>query len=133
MPELGHIHVHDAMHPGIVSCAPDTRVTEAAAIMAEHHVHALAVAPAGASAPHGIVSDLDVLAALAAAADVTVAQVAATEPLTVASSERLHRAAQLMAEHGVAHLIVADPASGAPVGVLSTLDILGVFAQLTVT
>jgi CBS domain-containing protein len=37
--------------------------------------------------------------------------------------ETLERAAQLMTEHGSAHLVVDDPETGRPVGVLSTLDI----------
>jgi len=54
--------------------------------------------------------------------------VAANEPLAVSADERLHRAAQLMTEHGVSHLIVLDAAGGFPVGVLSTLDVASVYA-----
>lgn len=39
------------------------------------------------------------------------------------------RAAQLMVEHGVAHLIVLDAASGHPIGVISTLDVAAVYAS----
>jgi CBS domain-containing protein len=41
----------------------------------------------------------------------------------VSPRESLLRAAQLMTEHATAHLIVVDPESGRPVGVLSTLDV----------
>ena len=34
-----------------------------------------------------------------------------------------------MAEHGVSHLIALNPASGRPVGVLSTTDILSAYGS----
>lgn len=57
-------------------------------------------------------------------------QAAATEPLAVSADESLHRGAQLMAEHGVAHLAVLDAAGGYPVGGLSTLDIAAAYAAV---
>ena len=50
------------------------------------------------------------------------------QPVAVSADESLHLAAQLMSEHGVSHLIVADAVSGYPAGVLSTLDIAAAFA-----
>jgi CBS domain-containing protein len=44
------------------------------------------------------------------------------------SGETLERAAQLMNEHEITHLVVVDPSTKDPVGVLSTLDIAGVVA-----
>jgi CBS domain-containing protein len=41
----------------------------------------------------------------------------------VADSDELAHAAQLMVEHEVSHLIVVEPQSTRPVGVVSTLDI----------
>ncbi|MGZ8698040.1 MAG: CBS domain-containing protein, partial [Gaiellaceae bacterium] len=49
--------------------------------------------------------------------------IAATPALTVTTSDQLARAAQLMVEHEVSHLIVIEPQSARPIGVLSTLDI----------
>jgi CBS domain-containing protein len=43
--------------------------------------------------------------------------------LTVVSSDELTRAAQLMVEHEVSHLIVIERRSRRPFGVISTLDI----------
>ena len=34
-----------------------------------------------------------------------------------------------MTEHGVAHLVVVDAASGYPVGILSTLDLAALYAD----
>jgi CBS domain-containing protein len=45
------------------------------------------------------------------------------------SDEPLLGAAQLMSEHGVSHLVVVDPASGYPLGVLSTLDVAAMYAE----
>jgi CBS domain-containing protein len=47
------------------------------------------------------------------------------EFLTVNAGESLLRAAQLMAEHEVTHLVVIDPETGHAVGVLSTHDLAG--------
>jgi CBS domain-containing protein len=41
----------------------------------------------------------------------------------VSPRESLRRAAQLITEHATAHLVVVDPATGRPVGVISTLDV----------
>jgi CBS domain-containing protein len=49
--------------------------------------------------------------------------------VTVAADESLERAAQLMAEHQVSHLVVIQPHPGHPVGVLSALDLAGVLAS----
>jgi CBS domain-containing protein len=48
--------------------------------------------------------------------------------LTVAADKTLERAAQLMAEHEVTHLLVLASGSGGPLGVLSSLDVAGVIA-----
>lgn len=74
---------------------------------------------------YGIVSDRDVAEAYAAAAvDGRTAGDSAGEPiLAVQSDEELRRAAQLLAEHAVSHLLVTDPRTHRPVGVLSTLDL----------
>ena len=117
------------MHRGILSCTPDAPLGEVAGIMAEHGIHAVVVTERPSGRPLGIASDLDVVAAAATGDELTAAQVACTEPLTVSADESLHRAAQLMTEHAVGHLVVVDAASGYPVGVVSTLDIAVVYAS----
>ena len=52
----------------------------------------------------------------------------AREFLTVAPDEALERAAQMMLEHRATHLVVVDPETDRPLGVLSTLDVAGVLA-----
>lgn len=124
--DLGHIRVHDVMHPGILSVEPDTPVSAVAELMADRHVHALAVVRRGE--PERVISALDVVAVTSAATDTTAEDIAASEMLSISSAERLDRAAQLMTEHDRSHLIVTDPASGHATGVLSTLDVLAALA-----
>jgi CBS domain-containing protein len=131
MLDLEHIRVHDAMHPGILSCLAGSPLREVAEIMATHHVHAVVINRGEGARPVGVVSDLDIVTAIIDGRELSAGQVAATEPLTVSSDERLNRAAQLMAAHGVSHLVVADAADGHPIGVLSTLDLAAVYADGT--
>jgi CBS domain-containing protein len=52
---------------------------------------------------------------------------AATSPLALPEDATLERAATLMAEHDVAH-IVAVGRSGMPSGIVSTLDVIRILA-----
>jgi CBS domain-containing protein len=129
---LDHVRVSDAMHAGVVTCAADTPLRDVARMMAEHHIHCVAVPDiegTGALA-WGIVSDLEVVGAAAAGSveGRTAADIAASEALAVSDGDMLDRAVQLMSEHQVAHLVVVGAASGRPVGVLSTLDVAGLLA-----
>jgi CBS domain-containing protein len=116
------------MHHGVLTCASGDSLRDVAAIMANHRVHAVVITTDGAQRPLGVVSDLDVVAALAADADCTAAQAGATEPLTVRGDEPLQAAAQLMNEHAVSHLVVLA-AEGYPLGVLSSLDLAAAYAE----
>ncbi len=117
------------MHAGMFSCDPGTPLADVAGMMASHRIHALIVEDQNGD-PAEIVSDTDVIAA-AACADIFCAKdVAATEALTTSTDVSLRGAARMMAEHGVSHLIVRENASGQAVGVLSTTDILAVYAVI---
>jgi CBS domain-containing protein len=128
-PALAHVRVRDCMHPGVLTCGPDASLRHAATMMAKHRVHSVVMTRNHGGRPVGVLSDLDVVTALAAGADCTAYEAAATEALTVSSEESLLGAAQLMSEHGVSHLVVLDSASGYPLGVLSTLDIAAAYAD----
>ena len=125
--DLGRTHVEDAMHRGLVTCPPTTSLHVVARILAAHRIHAVVVADDRAHEQDGIwgvVSDVDLVTRLAAAsADETAGSAAEPPPCLVAPGDTLAYAVQLMAEHGVAHLLVADPVTGRPLGVLSTLDV----------
>ena len=123
------------MHPGTVTCPPETPLRTVARMMARYSIHCVVVLADIDEADWegrlwGVVSDLDLVEA-AAAADLderTAGGTAASPLVTVPPEETLERAAQLMAEHETSHLVVVDPASDRPVGVLSTLDVARVIA-----
>lgn len=132
-PNLAHVQVADAMRHGLVTCSPDTPVPDVARLMAERSLHCVVVAQPGAPPPHewSVVSDLDLVAAAAddLAEQRTAADIAGTEAPRVATDAPLLRAARLMSEHDVSHLVVVGAATGRPEGVLSTLDIAAVIAD----
>ncbi len=125
-PASARIMVASAMHHGVLTCSRDTSLAAVAHRMASQRVHCIVVTeePSEADSLWGLVSDLDLVAA-ASVRDLdeqTAGATAATRALTIASDETLQRAAQLMTEHGTAHLVVVDGANR-PIGVLSTLDV----------
>ena len=117
------------MHPGVLTCGADASLQDVAAIMANHHVHAVVITTTREDRSIGVVSDMDMVAAVAAGADCSAGEAAATETLTVSADEPLRAAAQLMSEHGVSHLLVVDGDGGYPLGVLSTHDVATVYAS----
>ena len=121
------LRVEGAMHRGVLVRPRDTPLSEIARIMAEYHVHSVVIAddPHDAASLWGIVSDLDLVAAASVREleEQEAGATAASPALMVAPRESLLRAAQLLTEHATTHLVVVDPESSQPVGVLSTLDI----------
>jgi CBS domain-containing protein len=118
------------MHPGLISCSPDTPLRTIARMMATYRVHAILVTAHGAEelpggGAWGIVSDADLLrAAGMGELDEQASRAIAAPPLlTVTTGQDLAHAARIMAEHSIAHLIVVDPLTARPVGVLSSLDV----------
>lgn len=119
--------VRDAMSTGLITCEAGTELPVVAEIMAAARIHCVVVEGLSETNERawGIMSDLDLVAASAPTASTgTAAEVAATEVLTVTADETLERGAQLMAEHELSHLVVVDPLTGLPAGILSTLDIV---------
>ena len=126
--KLDRVRIGDCIHHGIFACDPDAPISEVAGIMATHRVHALIINDVNGR-PAEIVSDTDVVAAAATSDGFNARDVAGTEALSASSDASLRDAARLMAEHGVSHLIALNPASGRPVGVLSTTDILSAYGS----
>jgi CBS domain-containing protein len=128
-PPFEQAAVLDAMRAGVISCPPDTPLREVARIMATYRIHSVVVSDLDGDRPWGIVSDADIAGAAREDVDACSARdVARTELVTIRADEPLARAAQLMTEHEVGHLVVVQAPSGRPVGVLSTLDVAGVLA-----
>jgi CBS domain-containing protein len=121
-----HARVRDAMHPGVVTCSPDTPVREIARIMTTHRIHAVVMAlpvERGMPLTWSVVTALDLVNGYLRDEPLCAADVAASEPVRVSTDDTLEHAAQLMVEHSVDHLIVVNAQDGRPAGILSTLDI----------
>lgn len=122
---LARSTVREAMQLGLFECEPETDLRTVARIMASKRIHCVVVA----GERWGIVSDLDLMRALVPGLEEGRAgDIAATDVVAVKPFDTLEHAAQLMAEHETAHLVVVSPDSGLPVGMLSTLDIARVAA-----
>jgi CBS domain-containing protein len=124
------LKIHEVMHPGVIGCPPQTPVSEVVSLIAEHGVHCVVVdglardSHRGEHLVWGILSDVELMRAISDdRTDVQAGSVAATEIVTIAPEDDVHRAAQLMSEHECSHLVVADPNVGRPVGVISSLDV----------
>lgn len=134
MPRLEHATVSDAMHPGVMCCEADATLTEVARLMATHHIHSVAVMGIAHDAPReklvwGIVSDLDLLrAGFAGGTDQRIGAIAKQPIVSVEPTLPLRDAVELMLGRDVSHVVVVEPATQRPVGVLSTLDVAGVLA-----
>ena len=121
--------VADAMSRGVISCPPETPLRVVARMMATYGVHAVFVfehtaEPGEEPQLWAVVSDLDLVAATQLDLDSLTAGGTAVTPLvSVAADSSIAEAGSLMAQYGIAHLAVTEPASRRPIGVISTLDI----------
>lgn len=129
-PAFEHATVADAMRAGIISCQADSSLRAIAELMASYHVHAVVVEGAGVesgAAPGqgwGIVSDVELARAAARGElQVTAGELAGSGAMFIGPAEPLRRAAELMSEHRVSHLIVSTAPTVRPVGIISTLDL----------
>jgi len=79
-------------------------------------------------APWGVVTDRGLLAVAGDAADRLAGSCATTSPPMIDPGEPLANAVELMARHGVSHLLVGEGERAQPIGVLSSLDVAGIVA-----
>jgi CBS domain-containing protein len=119
--------VADVMHRGLVRCSSGTTLEKVAGLMSNERVHCVVVTECASdgSSLWGVVSDLDLIAAATVRplGEQAAGGSAMRPAITIAPSESLAAAVQLMTRSGVAHLVVVDPVARQPVGVLSTLDL----------
>jgi CBS domain-containing protein len=129
---LGSVSVSEAMHRGVVTCRPEATLRTVARVMAAHRIHAVVVAPGGDGLGWGLVSDLDLAAAAmeGSTGEVTAGEIASTPGVFVRPADTMARAAQLMRDYETHHLVVLDRGADRPVGVVSTLDVADVIAEL---
>ena len=108
--------VADAMHRGVITCAPESVSPTVAATMAANAVHAVVLLAQDRGSAL-VVTDLDVIrAALRDAADVTAAELAREPLATVVADAPLTQAIALMARREDAHMLVSEPGAGWPAG-----------------
>jgi CBS domain-containing protein len=128
-PAFEDAKVRDAMRVGVITCRPDTRLADVARMMVGYDVHSVVVADVDPQRGlWGIVTSLDLARSAEDLGSLTARDLATTDLVTVRSNESLQRAAELMSDHGVTHLIVLQPDSDDPVGVLSARAIAGAVA-----
>jgi CBS domain-containing protein len=121
---LSGLTIGDAMRPGVVSCRPEEDLASVAATMAGHGIHAIILEPLTSRNPR-IVTDLELVRAMLKRPDGSCAgEIARDSAATLPSDASLDQAVAKLAELYVAHVLVTDPASGAPCGVISSFDLV---------
>jgi CBS domain-containing protein len=118
--------VGEAMTPGILTCTPDAPLRDVARMMARYRVHAIVVFGQDQLDAWGVLSDLDLVAAIGTVTDA--GTIAVSPVVTVTPEATLDDAARLMEENQSHHLLVTSD-GGLPVGVISTLDVVRAFAD----
>ena len=127
--------VHDAMRHGVLSCRPDTPLSDVARMMANYRVHAIVVTD---TAPFdrepdqhlwGVVTDEMVVRSGGLAGTRTAGVVATRDVVTVGPGDSLRDAVRAILARDSSHAIVVGERHGQPIGVLSTLDIADVIGR----
>jgi CBS domain-containing protein len=128
--------VRDLMHPGLITCRPDTALGQVAVMLDHHHVHALFVADRDGR-PLGVISDFDLLAAEWLSTDEasleTMKKMTAGELMThpidsIEGGVTACDAAARMRSEGISRLMVTH--GSVPVGVVSTSDFVASLADV---
>jgi CBS domain-containing protein len=128
-PPFKDAKVRHAMRVGVVSCRPETKLPDVARMMVGYGIHSVVVADVkGEAGLWGIVSSLDLAQVADELDSLTAGEVASTDLVTISSNESLERAARLMSEHGVTHLIAVQPDTGQPAGMISARTIAAALA-----
>jgi CBS domain-containing protein len=129
---LDSVRVSEAMHRGVVTCRPDASLRTVAGLMAAHRIHTVVVARPGDGNERRLVSDLDLVAAVAdgSVGDMAVGRISSTPGVFVRPDATIADAARLMRAYETHHVLVLARAGDHPVGILSTLDVADVVAEL---
>ncbi len=128
-PSLQDMTVAEAMNPGIVSCPQDATIADVARIMARHYVHCVAIMnlahdESGELVVWGVITDRDMIrGAIGSGANADAASLVEQPVITVRPALSLRDAGEVMLTNHVSHLVVSDPDTALPIGILSSLDI----------
>jgi CBS domain-containing protein len=122
---LANVAVDEFMHPGVLTCPPETSLLDVARMMAIYRVHGVVVYQDDQNEIWGVVSDADLVAAAAAGVlmERTAGETAGTPAVTVERGESVLSAAQEMASRAVTHAVVVSSLARRPIGMLSSLDL----------
>jgi CBS domain-containing protein len=127
--------VRDVMHRGILTCDRRTTAAELARMMIGSGVHCIVVRGVsrdGRDEPRawGIVSDLDLLAAVSDPSSRTSAETLANQPvISVHPETPLDEAALVMTASGTSHLVVIESQGLSPVGILSAVEVAAILTS----
>jgi CBS domain-containing protein len=117
--------VADVMHRGVIACPATASLVDVAAALVERRAHSVMVAREGGWA---FVTDMDLVAgAVRGEAAPTAGTMASVGLAMIRSNASLELAASLVAESRAGHVVAVD-GEGFPIGVVSTLDLVGVIA-----
>jgi CBS domain-containing protein len=123
-PAFKDAQVHNVMRVGVVTCRPQTKLSDVARMMVGYDVHSIVVAEVGEASPWGIVTSLDLARFPDELDSLTAGDVASQGLVTIKSDAPLEEAANLMAEHGISHLIAVQPdQEERPAGMISARDL----------
>jgi len=130
---LHQVSAGEAMHRGVLCVPLHTPLPKVAEMMARYNVHCVvALDERGEYQTRvwGLIpaSELVRIAAVDELENRTAGPSATSGVVTVEPADSVHEAARLMSENEVDHVIVVDPVSNRPVGILSTLDVARVLA-----
>jgi len=127
--------VRQLMHPGLITCRKDTTLGQVAAMLIQHHVHAVIVEDRDRR-PLGVLTDFDLLAgewlstddeSLEAMRGMTAGELMTTPIDSIEGSETVLVAAERMRSGNVHRLMVTE--HGKSVGVISISDIVASIAN----
>lgn len=123
------IPVDQVMRSRVLTCRAGTPMRDLARMMVTHAVHAVVVVGGEDSDEFvtGIVTDRALAQAGAEGRDPVAEELADPETPTVSANWSLEQAARHMLGTGSAHIVVID-GRGAPIGMLSTLDLARIMA-----
>jgi len=108
-----------------ITVTPSTTIKQAAEVMSRERIGFLVVVePPNVRTPVGVVSERDILTAIARGLsyDVEISKIM-NKPITIRSDAPIVEAARKMREHGIRHLVVVDE-RGELVGVISVRDLV---------
>jgi CBS domain-containing protein len=120
--------VRDVMSHAIVTCPPDAGLAAAARAMTERRSRSIVVVDAD-SGTVGVITGNDLLSLYEAGASAATVADLMSPPITCDPGLSLSAAVELMVRNDIHRLVVVDSSHAAPLGVVSTADIVAEMAQ----